>query len=90
MGLNSESRHVNVNVNATVEPEKLRLFDRFMLEIRSFSLEDYEKLWTFCQELIAAKPPVVYGPPADSPLWHDDEEEEEPKQLTEGDDDETA
>ena len=79
LGLGEEHLRVNVAVGADVDPEKLVGYRKFVHETRWIPEAAFEPLWELCRKL--SQPPTaettaMIGPPADSPLWHDDKEAE--------------
>ncbi len=75
LGLSQERHQVSVAVaNDTIPPEKLVGWR----ETQSVPESAFETIYELCRKLSeppTAKTTAMIGPPADSPLWHDDEEE---------------
>ncbi len=79
LGLNADTRVAVIAVGADVDPEKLVGYRKFVHETRWIPEAAFEPLWELCRKL--SQPPTAettaaIGPPADSPLWHDDKEGE--------------
>jgi hypothetical protein len=80
LGLSQERHQINVAVaNETIPAEKLIGWRRWLRETQFISESEFQPIWDLCRKL--SKPPTaettaMIGPPADSPLWHDEEEEQ--------------
>jgi hypothetical protein len=79
LGLSQERHQVNVAVGVEQDPEKMVGYRKFVHETRWIPEAAFEPLWELCRKM--SQPPTAestaaIGPPADSPLWHDDKEVE--------------
>lgn len=80
LGLSQERHQVSVAVaNDTIPAEKLIGWRRWLRETQFVPESALETIYELCRKL--SEPPTaettaMIGPPADSPLWHDDEEEQ--------------
>jgi hypothetical protein len=79
LGLSQERHQVNVAVGIEQDPEKMVGYRKFVHETRWIPEAAFEPLWELCRKL--SQPPTAestaaIGPPADSPLWHDEHEAE--------------
>jgi hypothetical protein len=80
LGLSQERRQINVAVtNDGIPPEKLIGWRRWLYETRHLPESALDQIYELCRKL--SEPPTaettdLIGPPADSPLWHDDDEDE--------------
>jgi hypothetical protein len=80
LGLSQERHQINVAVaNDTIPAEKMIGWRRWLRETQFISESEFQPIWDLCRKL--SKPPTaettaMIGPPADSPLWHDDKEAE--------------
>ncbi len=80
LGLSEERHRVEVAVGSdTVPPEKLVGWRRWLRETQFVPESSFDAIWAVCRKL--SQPPTaqttaMIGPPADSPLWHDDKEAE--------------
>jgi hypothetical protein len=79
LGLNADTRVAVIAVgNDTIPPEKLMGWRRWLRETQFVPESAFDAVWALCRKL--SQPPTaettaMIGPPADSPLWHDDEED---------------
>jgi hypothetical protein len=80
MGLAEQHHHVSVETatNDDIPAEKLIGWKRWLRETRDVPESAFDEIWAVCRKL--SQPPTaettaMIGPPADSPLWHDDGEE---------------
>jgi hypothetical protein len=80
MGLAEERHHVDIAVhNDTIPPERLVGWRRWLRETRDVPESALDEIYQLCRKLsqpATAETTALIGPPADSPLWHDDEEEQ--------------
>jgi hypothetical protein len=81
LGLNADTRVAVVAVNNgdDIPAEKMIGWRRWLRETQFISESEFQPIWDLCRKL--SKPPTaettaMIGPPADSPLWHDDKEAE--------------
>jgi hypothetical protein len=80
LGLNADTRVAVVAVNNDGIPaEKLIGWRRWLKETQFVPEDAFDAIWAVCRKL--SQPPTaettaMIGPPADSPLWHDDKESE--------------
>jgi hypothetical protein len=80
LGLSQERHQISVAVaNDTIPAEKLIGWRRWLHETQFVPESALETIYELCRKL--SEPPTaettaMIGPPADSPLWHDDKEAE--------------
>jgi hypothetical protein len=79
LGLSQERHRIDVAVGVEQDPEKMVGYRKFVHETRWIPEAAFGPLWELCRKL--SQPPTAettaaIGPPADSPLWHDDKEAE--------------
>ncbi len=78
MGLAEERHHLDIAVaNDAIPPERLVGWRRWLRETQFVPESAFETIYELCRKL--SEPPTaettaMIGPPADSPLWHDDDE----------------
>jgi hypothetical protein len=79
LGLNADTRVAVIAVaNDAIPAEKMVGWRRWLRETQYVPESAFEAIWAVCRKL--SQPPTaattaMIGPPADSPLWHDEEEE---------------
>jgi hypothetical protein len=80
MGLAEQYHRVSVETaNDTIPPERLIGWRRWLRETRDVPESALDEIYQLCRKLsqpATAETTALIGPPADSPLWHDDEEEQ--------------
>jgi hypothetical protein len=80
LGLNADTRVAVVAVNNDgIPPERLVGWRRWLRETRDVPESALDEIYQLCRRLsqpATAETTALIGPPADSPLWHDDEEEQ--------------
>jgi hypothetical protein len=79
MGLAEQHHHVVVATTEDIPVEKLVGWKRWLRETEFIPEDSFDAVWAVCRKL--SQPPsfesaMLIGPPADSPLWHDDDEDE--------------
>ncbi len=80
LGLSQERHQVSVAVaNDTIPAERLIGWRRWLRETQFVPESAFETIYELCRKL--SEPPTaettaMIGPPADSPLWHDDDDKE--------------
>jgi hypothetical protein len=80
LGLNADTRVAVIAVaNDAIPAEKMVGWRRWLRETQWIPESSFQPLWDLCRKL--SQPPTaettpMIGPPADSPLWHDDKEAE--------------
>jgi hypothetical protein len=83
MGLAEQHHHVSVvtATNDDIPAEKLIGWRRWIRETRDVPESSFDAIWAVCRKLAqpaTAETTALIGPPADSPLWHDNDDEKEP------------